>query len=264
MTWPYDPSNQPPSGQQPSGPQNPYDPPQPYAPQPSAYQPPPYPPQPYGAPPSQQPYPQQPYGQQQPYPPQPFYGQPYGQPVAYGPPPYLPPPPPRRSRSLPWLIAAGVLVVVAIMVAAAIPAFRQSMASCGSERAPVGTSAPAAAYVRAVNAAYPGWHSMSQTIADQGHKVYAQQLSQQIQTDQSFVTDLKGIAFTAKQQPAAAALIESVNQYDAFLQVSLENPGYLGAHQTEDQTLNDTRAAASAELRRVLGLPSSRCSYNRP
>lgn len=268
MTWPYDPPNQPPSGQQPFEPPQPppYQPP--YQPQPQPYG---APPAPYGQPYPQQPYPQQPYGQQQPYPQQPYgqpptYGQPYGQPqpYGYGPPPYLPPPPRPQSRSLPWLIAAGVLVLVAIQVIVAIPTFRQNHTACGAERAPIGASAAAVAYVRAVNAGYPGWESMSKTIADQGNKVRPDQLGLQIQTDQQFVTALKGIPFSAKQQPAATALIESVDQYDAFLQVSAENPGYLSAHQTDDGTLNDNRARAGSELRRVLGLPQSRCTLNRP
>lgn len=262
MTWP----NNPYSPDQPDG--GPDRPPvePPYGqPSPQAFPPPygqqpyqqPYTSQPYG----QQPYPSQPYGQQ-PY--QPGYQQPYAQQPYQAYQPYGTPPPRQHSRALPWLITLGVLGFVALMVAVAVPVFRQNHQSCGAEHAPAGASAAAVAYVQAVNASSPEWLAMSSTIAAQGQKVRPEQMTMQLEADRKFVAALKGIQFPQAQQPAAQALISSVEQYDAFVQTASENPGYLNAHQAEDRTVNDDRAAASAELRRELRLPLSRCSYNRP
>lgn len=266
MTWPYDPYSPQPQGdpnQQPDA--------QPYAPPsaPAGYTSQQYGQQPsVGYPPSQQPYPSPYQGQHQsqyqgqyqtPYPGQ-YPGQ-YQTPYLS---PYLTPPPRRHSRALPWFITLGVLAFVALMVAVAVLVYRQNHQTCGAERAPFGASAAAVAYVRAVNASTPEWMSMSSTIQSQDYKVRPEQMVLQLQADEKFVTALKGIAFSPAQQPAAQALITSVEQYDAFVQTASENPGYLNAHQAEDRTLNDNRAAASSELRRVLRLPLSRCTYNRP
>lgn len=248
MTWP-------------SEPQNPYQPP----PEQPATAPPPFVP-PYG----QHPYGGQPYPDQgyptQPYAAQPYTGQPYQpyQPQHLGLPYQAFPPPRRHSRALPWLITAGVLLAVALMIAVALPVVRQSTARCGSERAPFGASHAAAAYVSAVNAATPGWLSMSKTIQDQDYKVRPDQMSIQLEADRQFLTALKSISFPAPQQPAAQNLVTAVEQYDAFVQTASQNPGYLSAHQSEDRALNDARAAASNELRRELRLPASLCTYYRP
>lgn len=260
MTWPSEPQDpyQPPRPGQPSAQQPPF--PPPYGQQPYQ-QLPPYEPQPSTQPYQQLPTYQQQY--QQPYA-QPYQQQPYGQ----QPPPYQPyqafPPPRRHSRALPWLIALGVVVSVAIMVAVALPVALRNTARCGSERAPLGASPAAVAYVHAINASTPEWMAMSKTIADQGYKVKPEQMTMQLAADQKFVTALKGIQFPAAQQPAAQNLITAVEQYDAFVQTASENPGFLSEHQADDQALNNNRAAASSVLRQQLHLPASRCSYNRP
>ncbi|WP_263731881.1 hypothetical protein [Cellulomonas sp. SG140] len=264
MTWPYEPQ---PPDQQPYGEPAPppFTPPnsQPYAP-PSA--------QPYGQP-AQQPYgspyqpPAQPYQppEQPGYPP---YGSSYQQPYPQGYPqpyrPYLSPPPRRSSRALPWLIGLGVLVFIVVMGAIALPVVRQQHAACGSERAPFGASAAATAYVRAVNASYPDWSAMSDTIRAQDMKVRPDQMVMQLQGDEKFLAALKTIPFSASQRPAADGLITAIEQYDAFVQTASQNPGYLSANQEQDRTLNDARALASSRLRNALRLPLSSCTYNRP
>lgn len=261
MTWPYEPQ---PPDQQPYGQPAP----QPFAP-PS---PPPYAPpsaQPYGQP-AQQPYgsPYQPPAQQPYQPPAqpgyPPYGSPYQQPYPQPYQPYLPPPPRRSSRALPWLVGLGVLVLLVVMTAIAVPVFRQTHAACGSERAPFGASAATVAYVRAVNASNPEWSAMSSTIKSQDFKVRPDQMVLQLQGDEKFLAALRTIPFSASQRPAADGLITAIEQYDAFVQTASENPGFLSAHQAEDRTLNDQRAAASSRLRSSLRLPLSSCTYNRP
>ena len=247
MTWPYD--AQPPD------------------PQPDPRQGPAY--QPYGQPSPQaygqayqQPYGQQPY--QQPYAQQPPYARPYQQPP-YGQPYQGFPPPRRHSRALPWLIGLGVLVVIGFMVGAAVQVFLVNHAPCGAERAPFGASPAAVAYVHAVNASSPSWTTMSKTIVDQGYKVRPDQLMIQVQADQTFVTALKAIPFSASEQAKAQSLIDSIEQYDAFLQTSAQTPGYLSAHLAEDGSLQDAREAASGDLRRALRLPlATGCAYHRP
>lgn len=273
MTWPYEPQppDQQPYGQPapppftPPSPQ-PFTPPssQPYAP-PSA--------QPYGQP-AQQPYgsPYQPPAQQPYQPPAqpgyPPYGSPYQQPYpqGYAQPyrPYLSPPPRRSSRALPWLVGLGVLLFVVVTTAVAMSVVRQTHAACGSERAPFGASAAATAYVRAVNASYPDWSAMSNTIRSQDFKVRPDQMVLQLQGDEKFLAALKTIPFSASQRPAADGLITAIEQYDAFVQTASQNPGYLSANQAQDRTLNDARALASSRLRSALRLPLSSCSYNRP
>lgn len=260
MTWPYEPQS---PDQQPYGQPvpPPFTPPssQPYAP-PSS--------QPYGQP-AQQPYgsPYQPPAQQPYQPPAqpgyPPYGSPYQQPYPQGR-PYLSPPPRRSSRALPWLIGLGVLLFIVVMGAIALPVVRQQHAACGSERAPFGASAAATAYVRAVNASYPDWSAMSDTIRSQGMKVRPDQMVMQLQGDEKFLAALKTIPFSASQRPAADGLITAIEQYDAFVQTASQNPGYLSANQEQDRTLNDARALASSRLRSALRLPLSSCTYNRP
>ena len=253
MTWPYD--AQPPDPQpdpQPGPAPQPYGPPYP-RPYGQGYQ------QPY----PQQPYPQQPYGQQPSYA-QP-YQQPYGQQPSYQQPYQGFPPPRRHSRALPWLIGLGVLVVIGFMVGAAVQVLLVNHAPCGAERAPFGASPAAVAYVHAVNASSPSWTTMSKTIADQGYKVRPDQLTIQVEADQTFVTALEGISFSASEQAAAQSLITSIDQYDAFLQTSSETPGYLSANLAEDDSLQNAREAASGDLRRSLGLPlTTGCAYHRP
>ena len=255
MTWPYDaqpPDPQPDRQRDPE--QAPLHPPyvQPY-------------PQGYGQP-YPPPYAQQPYAQQPPYaqPYQQTYAQqPYAQPYQQ---PYQGFPPPRRhSRGLPWLIGLGVLVVVGFMVGAAVQVLLVNHAPCGAERAPFGASPAAVAYVHAVNASSPGWTTMSKTIVNQGYKVRPDQLTIQVEADQTFVTALEGISFSASEQAAAQSLITSIDQYDAFLQTSSETPGYLSANLAEDDSLQNAREAASGDLRRSLGLPvTTGCAYHRP
>lgn len=208
-----------------------------------------------------------------PYPGPPAYGPSLGVP---GPPPapygygFAPPPPPRR-RGVGVVVALVVVVVVlvlgAVVAAVVLPVAlsqRTALAPCGTETAPSGAGADAIAYVEAVNRTTPARQELSDTIADAGMRMSTDDLVTAVELDDLFLADLRAITFAPASQPAARRMVVAVEDYQAFVQRAIDEPGYLDAHRDEDAAVNRERAAAGEELRTALGLAQSGCVFNRP
>ena len=79
------------------------------------------------------------------------------------------------------------------------------------------------------------------------------------------VTALRAIDFpTPAQAERGHDLIAAIQAYDDYLAGGYAQGGTLMNFSTADQTLNDARSHATAQLRDALSLPQSICSFKRP
>jgi len=152
---------------------------------------------------------------------------------------------------------------------AAPPAARPSAAAPAASSAcnvppPPGASEAALAYLAAVDAAVPAWQALSTTLTHQGKVTHHDDLQTQVDADAPFLAALREIDFPPDAAPYADKLILAIQAYDDFLTTAYNTDGYLSSHLDDDGRLNLIRAQSSSQLREVLDLQPSTCTFNRP
>jgi hypothetical protein len=198
--------------------------------------------------------------------------------VSYG---YLPDQPtgPRRSISGQALAIAGAVVLAMLIATGAVlwtinhplrPQYGVAVArSAGtqaqcSEQPPASASAPARAYVAAVDALLPRRIELHRTLQAAHGWLHHNDLGAEADIDTEFLRRLTAIRFTGVAVQPAASLESTLRQYIGLLRTSYDHNGYLAAHPTLHHQLNNDRSLAAAALRDALGLPPSPCVLLRP
>ena len=173
-------------------------------------------------------------------------------PTTHAAPPRTTPPTTRPPTSLPTLVPAPQTTPITVPYA---------NASC-EQQPPAGASSEALAYLVAVNATYPGWIAITQSLQSEGGLVSSGDMAAEIQVDTGFLSRLSNIHFSPKAEVYAAVLRTAVAQYIQLLTEYVHNPQPLDS--TNVPHLDDVRAEASSSLRASLGLQQSTCEVLRP
>jgi hypothetical protein len=174
--------------------------------------------------------------------------------------------PSARSRPSKGRIALLIFVLLGAIarLVLSLTHFGGAQSDCSPERPPAGASQAAVAYVDAVNAALPARVALNKTITSAGGVTHRDDLLAQAQADAAFLDAVRAIDFPADVAPAAATLVATVEDYDAYMLTGYNDHGYIAAHLDDDKRLNNARALAGEKLRDALALPQSRCILNRP
>lgn len=133
-----------------------------------------------------------------------------------------------------------------------------------SETPPPGASAQAVAYVEAVQAGVAQWVAIDKSLNAEFGEVHLDDLRAEAQADSAFLSRLRAIHFTGPAVQYANGLENVLREYVRLMATASNYNGYLSQHQAEDNSLLHARSVQSSQLRTVLGLPQSTCTFLRP
>ena len=128
------------------------------------------------------------------------------------------------------------------------------------------SSATAAGYLRALNRHDVAWAAVSNDIAATA-QYYRNAVLLEAKTTGEFADDLTTLSHTAPQ-PVQALLTQQIatlhSQVDYLLQLAAEMSGGAQVDHAYGASLWNQRSERAGQIRAALGLPPSKCPFNRP